>query len=123
MEPVKVAIVGCGFMGRMHANVYGMIDQAQLVAVCDKSSDRAAKYAGEFGAKPYTDFDQMVATEALDAVDVCLPTHLHSEYVVRAAKAGKHVCCEKPMALTSTASTTLAEQKITPVRSSTEPSS
>ncbi len=85
-------------MGRMHANVYSALEGATLVAACDKDPGRLTQYAAEFGCTPFGDFDQMVAS-GVDVVDVCLPTFLHKEYTVRSAQAGKHVFCEKPMAL------------------------
>lgn len=96
---VRVALVGCGFMGRMHANVYSILDNASLVSVADRRPEKAEAFSKEFGAIAYTDFDDMLANEQIDAVDICLPTFQHREYAVRAAKAGKHVLCEKPMAL------------------------
>lgn len=98
---LRVAIVGCGFMGRMHANVYSILDNATLVAVVDRKPEKAEAFSKDFGAKAYTDFDEMLANEQVDAIDICLPTYLHSDFTVRSAKAGKHVMCEKPMALTS----------------------
>ncbi len=97
----RVAIVGCGFMGRMHANVYSILDNATLVAVVDRKPEKAEAFSNDFGVKAYTDFDEMLASEQVDAIDICLPTYQHSEYTVRAAQAGKHVMCEKPMALTA----------------------
>lgn len=87
-------------MGKMHGNVYGMLPNAELVACMDASGSRGKDYGEHFGIPSYTDFDQMVSGEKLDAVDICLPTFLHKEFTVRAAQAGKHVICEKPMAMT-----------------------
>ena len=95
---LKVGLVGCGFMGRMHANVYRSLDGVELVAACDRNSDRLAKYASEFSCVAFNEFDQMVDS-GTDVVDVCLPTYQHREYTCRAASSGKHVFCEKPMAL------------------------
>lgn len=87
-------------MGRMHANVYGLLEGVELVAVADQYAEKAALFAGEFGARPYGGLTEMLDSETLDIVDVCLPTHLHRAATVEAARAGKHVFCEKPMALT-----------------------
>jgi len=100
MKPLRVAIVGCGFMGRMHANVYGQLEGSELCAVVDRKQDHLDKFESDFGAKGYLDFDEMLAVERPDAIDICLPTYLHKEFTVRGAQAGKHVMCEKPMALT-----------------------
>ena len=99
MKPLRVAIVGCGFMGRMHANVYGQLEGSQLCAVVDHKQAHLDQFTEEFGVPGYLDFDAMLAAENPDAVDICLPTYLHKEFTVRSAAAGKHVMCEKPMAL------------------------
>lgn len=87
-------------MGRMHANVYGLLDQAQLVAVVDRKPEHAEAFVRDFGVRSYESLGELLANEEVDAVDICLPTYRHKEFVVRAAQAGKHVFCEKPMALT-----------------------
>lgn len=97
---VRIGLVGCGFMGRMHASVYGSLPNAELVAVADRRSDVVQKFAAEFDCKPYGNLESMLGSEAIDVVDVCLPTHLHASATILAAEAGKHVVCEKPMALT-----------------------
>src|SRR5438067_694260 len=96
---LKVSILGCGFMGRMHANVYKLLPDAELVAILDRNKSKASKFAKEFGAKAYTDFDEMIAKTKPDIIDICLPTYLHKEFTLKAATAKKHVLCEKPIAL------------------------
>lgn len=97
---LRVAIVGCGFMGRMHANVYSALEHAELAVAIDHKEDRAKTFAGEFGVEHSTNFDEILARPEIDVIDVCLPTYLHREFSVKAMEAGKHVFCEKPMALT-----------------------
>lgn len=97
---LRIGLVGCGFMGRMHANVYKTLENGKLVAAVDIKPDRAAQYAEEFGAKPYTTLEEMFEKEQIDVVYICLPTYLHSAFTVQAARAGKQIFCEKPMALT-----------------------
>lgn len=96
---MKVAIIGCGFMGRMHANVYGVLDCAQLVGVVDHRPDKLAQFSEQFGVDSYETTDALFAVKEIDAVDICLPTFKHKDATVQAAQAGKHVFCEKPMAL------------------------
>lgn len=97
---LKIGLVGVGFMGRMHGNVYRMLDQANVVACVSKKEESRARFASEFGINPYPTLEAMLDAEEVDAVDICLPTFLHKDFTVAAAKAGKHVFCEKPMALT-----------------------
>src|SRR5690606_24531074 len=96
---LKVAIVGCGFMGRMHANVYGALGTAELAAVVDHRPEKLAAFAEQFGVPAFSTMSELFTKETIDAVDVCLPTFLHKEATIEAARAGKHVLCEKPMAL------------------------
>lgn len=94
----KVGLVGAGFMGRMHATVYGVVDGARLETVYDVHADRAEAMAASSGCGTSPSFEELLASD-IDIVDICLPTYLHSQYTVAAAQAGKHVFCEKPMAL------------------------
>jgi predicted dehydrogenase len=87
-------------MGRMHAVVYGSLERAQVVAVVDRISERAEEFAREFGCRGFGTLEAALGAEDVDVVDICLPTYLHREFAEGAAAAGKHVFCEKPMALT-----------------------
>jgi len=98
---IKVGIVGAGFMGEMHANCHNAAKGGKLVAVCDVRKGNATKLAEMAKAEVYTDYDKMLAESGVDMVDICLPTHMHCDATVKAAKAGKHVLCEKPIALTT----------------------
>lgn len=95
----KVLIVGCGFMGRMHANVYAALEGVQLVGAVDKDADRRTAFGEQFGVPVFASFESGLGETDCSAVDICLPTFLHKEYTVAGAKAGKHVFCEKPMAM------------------------
>jgi predicted dehydrogenase len=96
----KVAVVGCGFMGRMHANVYGLLDNAELVALVDRKAEKRDRYSVDFGVPAYETIHELfVEHPDLDAVDICLPTFEHKDATIIVAAAGKHVFCEKPMAL------------------------
>ncbi|MEO7453173.1 MAG: Gfo/Idh/MocA family oxidoreductase [Fimbriimonadales bacterium] len=86
-------------MGRMHANVYRALDTAELAAVVDHRPEKLENFSQEFGVPAYASMAQLFAAEAIDAVDICLPTYLHKVATIEAANAGKHVLCEKPMAL------------------------
>ena len=95
---VKIAIVGAGFMGKMHGNVYANLpDMAKLVAVVDSSPAKAEEIAKSHNAKVTANLDDVL--DDVDMVDVTLPTYLHCKFTVAAANAGKHVLCEKPIAL------------------------
>ena len=97
---IRVGLAGLGFMGGTHAQCYAALPNAKLAAVCDVEQDRRERFADTYGAKPYASLDEMLAAD-LDMVDLCLPTYLHRKAVQAAAAAGKHILCEKPMALTA----------------------
>jgi predicted dehydrogenase len=98
----KVGLVGCGFMGRMHANVYSLLDNAGLVALVDRKPEKRQAYSSEFGVPAYeTIYNMFEKHPDLDVVDVCLPTYEHKDAVLMAALAKKNVFCEKPMAMST----------------------
>jgi len=97
---VKVAIVGAGFMGGMHAQVYRNLNKARLAAIVDSDSEKAGLLADKYKATAYSSLEELLNQEDIDAIDICLPTFLHKEYVIKASRAGKDILCEKPIALT-----------------------
>jgi len=98
---LKVGLIGCGEIARVHADGWhAHADKAAIVAVSDvveASAQAMAQRVG--GATVHTDFRKLVEDPAVQAVDVCLPHHLHKDAIVAAARAGKHVICEKPLCL------------------------
>ena len=98
---LKVAVVGMRAIGNNHAQVYHRSDRASLVAVCDLVEERAQSAAETYGAKGYTDLEEMLANEELDAVSVATGgiENGGDHYVPTMAslEAGKHVLCEKPI--------------------------
>ncbi len=98
----KIAIIGLGFMGTMHAQIYQQLRHASLVAVVDKKVARARQALVTLGleAKVFGTVEEMLKNCDVDVVDICLPTDLHAPFALKAISAGKHVFCEKPLALT-----------------------
>lgn len=96
---MKVAIVGCGGLGNVHASCYAKIPGVTVVGVCDAVPELVQKMAERTGAKAYASFDEMLEQSGCEAVSVTLPSHLHKPFSIKAAQAGKHVICEKPIAL------------------------
>ena len=86
-------------MGRMHANVYAALNTADLAAVVDQRPEKLASFSEQFGVPAFSTMAELFASDSVDAVDICLPTFLHKDATIEAARAGKHVLCEKPMAL------------------------
>jgi predicted dehydrogenase len=92
-------IIGCGVIGPYHASSIKDTSTARLVACCDVIPDRAQKMAAEYGpgTKAYASLDELLADPNVVAVSVCTPSGMHSEHVIAAAQAGKHILCEKPL--------------------------
>jgi len=96
---VRVALVGCGNIAiKGHVPAYTDLPNASLTAVCDPVADLAEAAAAMTGAAVYSDLDELLASEDIDAVDICTPPWTHAELAIKAAEAGKHILCEKPIA-------------------------
>ncbi|QNB47017.1 gfo/Idh/MocA family oxidoreductase [Thermanaerosceptrum fracticalcis] len=99
MKPVKFAIVGCGRIAPKHAEAIINLEDAQLVAVCDKNKEKADRFAEKYLAKPYYDYIQLLKDADFDAICICTPSGYHAEMGIQAAEHCKHVLVEKPMAM------------------------
>src|SRR6266496_5437135 len=100
--PVGVALVGAGWIGAFHAqSLARRIPDTRLVAVADPAPGAAERLVGELGAGyASTDPAEVLADPAVEAVVIAAPARFHADLVEAAAKAGKGIFCEKPMALT-----------------------
>lgn len=102
MEKTKVAVLGCGFISNIHLESYErFVPDAEVVAVYSRNGEKAKKFAEEHGIpQVYANVDELLEKSGCDVVDICLPNYLHYEACLKAAKSGKHVIVEKPIALT-----------------------
>ncbi len=100
---LRVGMIGSGFIGQQHASAYRSLDSVHLAAIADLNEAAGRKAAQENGCEYYADAEEMLKKEAIDFVDVCVPSFLHHSLVSLAAGYGKHILCEKPFALTSEA--------------------
>ena len=99
-EDIRVALIGCGRISQTHFEAIREVEGVRLVAVCD-SVEARAREAGEQNDVPwFTNFSKMLADAPCDAVTICTPSGLHPQHGILAARAGKHVISEKPMAIT-----------------------
>ncbi len=96
---MKVAIVGCGGMGSIHASCYMSIPDVTVVGVHDIDPDAMRALSERTGATAYETFAELLEHSGCEAVSVATPSHLHKTFAVQAAEAGKHVISEKPIAL------------------------
>lgn len=113
MNQVKVALIGFGGIGHVHHTAYASLAKEgapiKLVAICDINEEKFSKgvaiNTGESNTAVdtdialFTDVDEMIAKADFDMVDICLPTYMHKDMTCKLLRAGKHVLCEKPMAL------------------------
>jgi len=120
---VRVGIVGIGFMGMIHYLAYQKVRGVKVTAICEKIPERLAGdwrgIKGNFGPAgrkmdlagiaKYSDLHELLADPNVDVVDVCLPPSLHPEAALAGLEAGKHVFCEKPIALTTAAADTMVK--------------
>lgn len=99
---MKVAIIGLGFMGSMHAQIYTALPGIELVAVADLNIEGTNKKVAEMGlsAQIFPDLQTLLSSIDVDVVDICVPTDKHAELAITAAEAGKHLFIEKPLSLT-----------------------
>ncbi len=99
MERVRVGVIGMG-MGRNHAVHYRDCPEADLVAICDVNPHRLEQVAAEVHPwRTYTNYEDLLADREIDAVSIVLPNVMHAPVTLAALHAGKHVMCEKPLAM------------------------
>ncbi len=98
-DRVGVGIVGAGFAADLHARVYGSLGPGvELLGVASRDLEKAEAFARRAGIRSaFPDVDALLSQDDIHLVDLCIPNHRHKEYVVQAARAGKHVVCPKPL--------------------------
>ena len=106
-KPLRIGMIGYGFMGRAHSNGYKRVSDffdldytPVLQAVTARDTAKAQVFADRWGYKRVeSDWRKLVAADDIDAVDICTPNNLHAEIAIEAAKHGKAILCEKPLAM------------------------
>lgn len=102
MTKLRVGVIGCGSIARhRHLPEYADNHRVEISAVCDVVAERAKETGTRYKAAVYTDYKELLADATIDAVSVCLPNYLHASVTIAALQAGKHVLCEKPMAVSA----------------------
>jgi len=98
-ERVRCAVVGCGVIGEVHAALLAALPDAELVACCDVVPERMADFAARFQIpRQVRDYAELLTAPDIDSVTICTPHYLHAPMVQQAARAGKNVLVEKPLA-------------------------
>ncbi len=110
MEKLRVAVIGTGFVGRVHVENIRRQADAEVVAIADQTAELAAAFGAALGV-PRTegDYRALLADPMIDAVHICTPNHTHFAIASDAIEAGKHVICEKPLAMTAAEAARLVE--------------
>ena len=106
-KPLRIGMIGYGFMGRAHSNGYKRVSDffdldytPVLQAVAARDTAKAQVFADRWGYKRVeSDWRKLVAADDIDAIDICTPNNLHAEIAIEAAKHGKAILCEKPLAM------------------------
>ena len=106
-KPLRIGLIGCGFMGRTHSNGYKRVGdffdleyRPVLQAACARNEDSAKAFAERWGyASIETDWRKLIARDDIDAIDICTPNNTHAPIAIAAAQAGKMILCEKPLAM------------------------
>lgn len=110
MEKLRVAVIGTGFVGRVHVENIRRQNDAEVVAIADQTAELAASFGEALGvARTVGDYRELLDDRAIDAVHICTPNHTHYPIARDALAAGKHVICEKPLAMTVAEAASLVE--------------
>src|SRR5688572_10835137 len=95
----RIALVGCGRISKNHFDAIERIEGLELAAVCDIVEDRAREAGTRYAVPWFVSYDEMLAKVECDIVTVATPSGMHPAHGIAAARTGKHVVCEKPMAI------------------------
>lgn len=110
MEKLRVAVIGTGFVGRVHVENIRRQTDAEVVAIADQTADLAARFGSALGiGRTEGDYRVLLADPAIDAVHICTPNKTHYPIARDALAAGKHVICEKPLAMTADEAASLVD--------------
>lgn len=99
VKKLNVAIIGAGWAGMMAGDSYAALPDAKVAFIIDTYEKPGKALAEKYKCEWSGDYDAVLKRDDIDIVDVCTPPFLHTEHAVKAAEAGKHVCCQKPLAL------------------------
>ena len=98
---INIGVIGCGRIAQeRHLPEYSHNENANILGVFDLNQRRTEETAKRYGAEAYGSYEELLNNPKIDAVSVCAANYAHAEITIAALKAGKHVLCEKPMAVT-----------------------
>jgi myo-inositol 2-dehydrogenase/D-chiro-inositol 1-dehydrogenase len=107
MKKLNIGMIGYGFMGRAHSNAYRKVNnffplayRPVLKAACGRDAEKVKAFAEQWGYESIeSDWRKLIERKDIDAIDICAPNNMHKEMALAAAKAGKMILCEKPLAM------------------------
>lgn len=99
-DSIGFGVIGCGSIGPTHAEAITAVAGAHLVCCCDLIEEKAKALAEKYGVEYTTDMGELLTRDDLQAVSVCTPSGRHHTHAIKAAEAGKHILCEKPLDIT-----------------------
>ena len=107
MKELRIGMIGYGFMGKAHSNAYAQANhffpsetKPVMKALCARNAEKAKSFAANWGYESIeTDWRKLIERKDIDAVDICTPNNIHKDIAIAAAKAGKMILCEKPLAM------------------------
>src|SRR5690554_224756 len=97
MDMQRIGLAGFGFIGKTHFEAYRNVPNAEVVAICTRSNHKELE---KFTGVVLSAYEDLLIREDIDVIDICIPTFLHEEYVIKAARAKKNIICEKPLTMT-----------------------
>jgi predicted dehydrogenase len=100
MRPTGIGIIGCGRIGERHAEAYSSMEYAKLIGFADVDRSRSATLASRFSVEDFASAEELIMDDAVEAISICTPNMLHTDYAIAAVEAGKHILVEKPLATT-----------------------
>jgi myo-inositol 2-dehydrogenase/D-chiro-inositol 1-dehydrogenase len=102
MKKLKLGVIGTGRIGKVHiATLVQSVPQADVIAIADINKAQASEVAGKYGIPSvYSNYLDVINHPGVEAIVICSPTDTHAQYIIEAARAGKHIFCEKPVDLT-----------------------
>ena len=98
---MKFGIIGSGMIARFHAKAIEAMPGSELCSICSRNAVSSGALSQEFGCQAFTDLDVFLADTELEIVTIATPSGAHLEPTIAAARAGKHVICEKPLEITT----------------------
>jgi len=100
MKKIGFGIIGAGMIAEMHAKSMQTLDNVRLIGFFDTNAAAAQKRAEQFHCKAFSNFEEFLADSSIEAVTIATPSGMHGKVAIPAAKAGKHILCEKPLEIT-----------------------